>query len=395
MNYFKYKNAIFSLLASTLILTACSNKTTSTRAILVQKEESAQKTKMKEELGKVLFFDKNLSKNRTQSCATCHNPEAGFVDDRDNGISKMASLGDDGHSLGDRQAPSATYAMFSPVFHYDKKKKKYIGGQFWDGREGTLALQAGGPPTNPIEMGMPSIELTVKRLKENAYYLSIFKDIYGEDIFKSAKKAYTAMTDSIEKFEMTKEFAPFDSKYDRFLEGKYDLSPLEDLGRTLFFSNNNNSCATCHVLKGEDKKGETFTNYEYHNIGTPINHALRAVNGVNAIDNGLLNNPAVTNETEKGKYKVPSLRNVAVTAPYMHNGVFKELKTVVEFYDKYNNKERVLNPETNKIWDNPEVKETISIKELKAKKQNERKINALVAFMKLLTDKRYEHLIEK
>ena len=107
-----------------------------------------------QELGQILFFDKNLSKNRTQSCATCHNPNTGFVDDRDNGVSKMASLGDDEKSLGDRQAPTASYSKFSPPFHFDEKKQKYIGGQFWDGRAATLEEQAGGPPLNPIEMGM-------------------------------------------------------------------------------------------------------------------------------------------------------------------------------------------------------------------------------------------------
>lgn len=350
---------------------------------------------MKEQLGQVLFFDKNLSKNRTQSCSTCHNPEYGFVDNRDNTVNKMASMGDDGKSLGDRQAPSAAYAMFSPKFHFDEKKKKYIGGQFWDGREATLAGQAGGPPLNPIEMGMPDKKSVVERLKENPYYVKTLKDIYGNDIFKSDEEAYFAMTDSIEKFEMTKEFAPFDSKYDRFLEGKYDLTPLEDLGRSLFFSNNNNSCATCHVLKGEDKKYETFTNYEYHNIGVPANPNLRVKNGVKNIDDGLLANPKVTDKKHKGKYKVPTLRNVAVTGPYMHNGVFKDLRTVIEFYDKYNHKMRKLNPETGKPWAEPEVKETISLEELKAKKQNDRKIDALVAFLKLLTDKRYEHLLEK
>lgn len=376
-----------SLLTSIILLTACSKEPT--------KEELALQIKKKEELGKVLYFDKNLSKNRTQSCATCHNPDAGFVDDRDNGIAAMASLGDDGHSLGDRQAPSAAYAMFSPKFHYDEKKKKFVGGQFWDGREDTLAGQAGGPPTNPIEMGMKDKKAVVDRIKENSYYLEAFKTIYGEDIFKSNEEAYAAMADSIEKFEMTKEFTPFDSKYDRYLEGKYDLTPLEDLGRSLFFSQANNSCATCHLLKKEDAKHETFTNYEYHNIGTPINHELRAKNGVKDIDKGLLNNPAVTDKKQRGKYKVPTLRNVAVTAPYMHNGVFKDLRTVVEFYDKYNNKNRTINPETKKAWAEPEIKDTISLDELKAKKQNDRKVDALVAFMKLLTDKRYEHLLEK
>ena len=122
---------------------------------------------------------------------------------------------------------------------------------------------------------------------------------------------------------------------------------------------------------------------------------LRAKNGVENIDDGLLANPLVNDVKEKGKHKVPTLRNVAVTAPYMHNGVFADLRTVVEFYDKYNNKDRTINTETNKPWDEPEVKETIALKELKAKELTDRKVEALVAFMKLLTDKKYEHLLEK
>ncbi|KLE02482.1 c-type cytochrome [Aliarcobacter butzleri] len=349
----------------------------------------------KEDLGRILFFDVNLSKNRTQSCATCHNPNAGFVDDRDNGVKKMASLGDDGKSLGDRQAPTASYAKFSPTFHFDEKTKKYVGGQFWDGREATLEGQAGGPPLNPIEMGMSDKKAVVDRLKENTLYVDSFKKIFGADIFKNDDKAYEAMTIAIASFERTDEFSPFDSKYDRYLKGEYDLTPLEDLGKSIFFSNNNNSCANCHVLKGEDKEGETFTNYQYHNIGTPANNELRAKNGVKAIDEGLLANSNVSDVAQKGKHKVPTLRNVAVTGPYMHNGVFKDLKTVVEFYDKYNNKDRNIDPETNKPWDEPEVKDNISLQELKANKLTDRKIEALVAFMKLLTDKKYEHLLEE
>ena len=356
---------------------------------------SANETITKETLGEVLFFDKNLSQNRTQSCATCHNPNAGLVDDRDNGISKMASLGDDNKSLGDRQAPTASYAKFSPDFHFDEKKQKYIGGQFWDGRAATLEEQAGGPPLNPIEMGMASKKEVVNRIKENEFYVSSFKDIFGNDILNNDEKAYDALTKVIASFERTDTFSPFDSKYDRYLKGEYDLSATEDLGKSLFFSNNNNSCATCHVLKGEDKEGETFTNYEFHNIGTPANKTLRAKNGVENIDDGLLANPLVNDVKEKGKHKVPTLRNVAVTAPYMHNGVFADLRTVVEFYDKYNNKDRTINSETNKPWDEPEVKETIALKELRAKELTDRKVEALVAFMKLLTDKKYEHLLEK
>ena len=349
----------------------------------------------KEDLGRILFFDVNLSKNRTQSCATCHNPDAGFVDDRDNGVKKMASLGDDGKSLGDRQAPTASYAKFSPTFHFDEKAKKYVGGQFWDGREATLEGQAGGPPLNPVEMGMSDKKAVVDRLKENTLYVDSFKKIFGADIFKNDDKAYEAMTIAIASFERTDEFSPFDSKYDRYLKGEYDLTPLEDLGKSIFFSNNNNSCATCHVLKGEDKEGETFTNYEYHNIGTPSNKTLRAKNGVSEIDKGLAANPNITDASQTGKYKVPTLRNVAVTAPYMHNGVFSDLKTVIEFYDKYNNKQRAINPETKKPWNEPEVKENISLKELKAQELTDKKIEALVAFLKLLTDKKYEYLLDK
>ena len=355
----------------------------------------ANEISQKETLGQVLFSDKNLSKNRTQSCATCHNPNVGFADDRENGIGKMASLGDDNKSLGDRQAPTASYAKFSPDFHFDEKKQKYIGGQFWDGRAKTLEEQAGGPPLNPIEMGMGSKKEVVDRIKENAYYVQTFKELFGEDVFKDDEKAYDAMTSAIATFERSNEFSSFDSKYDRYLKGEYDLTPLEDLGKSIFFSNNNNSCATCHVLKGEDKAGETFTNYEYHNIGTPANKTLRAKNGAKEIDKGLLANPNVKDVAQNGKHKVPTLRNVAVTAPYMHNGVFKDLKTVIEFYDKYNNKDRNINPETKKPWDDAEVKETIALKELKANALTDRKVEALVAFMKLLTDKKYEHLLEK
>jgi cytochrome c peroxidase len=356
---------------------------------------SANESLSKEALGQILFFDKNLSNNRTQSCATCHNPNNGFVDNRENGVSKMASMGDNNKSIGDREAPTASYARFSPAFHFDEKKQKYIGGQFWDGRAATLEDQAGGPPLNPDEMGMASKKEVISRIKENELYVSSFKNLYGNDILENEEKAYVALTQVIALFERTDEFSPFDSKYDRYLKGEYDLTAIEDLGKSLFFSNNNNSCSSCHVLKGEDKEGETFTNYEFHNIGVPANQTLRNINGVKNIDKGLLNNPAVHDEKEKGKYKVPTLRNVAVTAPYMHNGVFADLKTVVEFYDKYNNKDRTINPETKKAWDEAEVKDTISTKELKAKALNDRKIEALLAFMKLLTDKKYEYLLAK
>lgn len=364
---------------------------------------SADKNTAKEVLGQHLFFDKNLSQNRTQSCSTCHAPEHGFIDKRDNGVGGAVSLGDDGKSLGDRNAPTATYAMFSPDFSLNKKDDidVYKGGQFHDGREKDLAGQAGGPPTNPIEMGMNSKMTVVDRLKENKNYLSQFKTIYGKNIFENVDNAYSAMADSIAVFERTDLFAPFDSKYDRYLKGEYTLTKQEDLGMTLFFSKQYTNCNICHQLnKSQFYQRETFTNYEYHNIGIPANTALREKNGKGKdfIDHGLLNNPVVTDKRHDGKYKVPTLRNVAVTAPYMHNGIFKDLKTVALFYDKYNSrsKKRTINPETGKKWKKPEVANTISLKELNTGPAlKNKRINALVAFMKILTDKRYEHLLRK
>ncbi len=350
-----------------------------------------------EQLGEMLFFDVSLSKNKTQSCSTCHNPEHGFVDDRDNDINSMVSLGDDLKSRGARNAPTASYAMMSPHFHFDTKKQEYRGGQFLDGRESTLAGQAGGPPLNPLEMGMRDKKMVIDRLKENKTYVTIFQENFGDKILEDVDQAYKAMSLSIEAFEKSKTFAPYDSKYDRYLKGEYDLSVLEDLGRTLFFSNDNLTCAKCHVLKGEDKAGETFSNYEFHNIGVPSNPILvqKGIVSADFIDHGLLDNPNVTDKKHDGKFKVPTLRNVAVTAPYMHNGVFTTLRAVMEFYDKYNNIKRVNNPDTNKPWAKPEVKETVNLDLLKAKKLTKRKIDALIAFMNLLTDKRYEHILKE
>ena len=115
------------------------------------------------------------------------------------------------------------------------------------------------------------------------------------------------------------------------------------------------------------------------------------------MDHGLLENPAVEDKAQDGKFKVPSLRNVAVTGPYMHNGVFKDLRTVVLFYDKYNSKsaKRQINPETGKPWGPPEVPGTLSMTELEhGPALKDQRIDALVAFLKTLTDKRYEPLLE-
>ncbi|MEM8569396.1 MAG: cytochrome c peroxidase [Pseudomonadota bacterium] len=348
----------------------------------------------KGELGEALFFDTNLSANRTQSCATCHNPEYGFADPRG-----MASLGDDGVSLGDRNAPTATYAAFSPVFHRDEAGE-WIGGQFLDGRAPTLMDQAAGPPLNPGEMAMPDRPSIIERLRENPDYEQAFDALFGPGILDDPDAGYRAMTEAIAAFEQTDLFAPFDSRYDRFLRGEVELTNDEELGRLLFFSQQFTNCNLCHQLgRSAIDPQETFSDYTYHNIGTPINTVLRGMNGLSpeTVDDGLFANPNVDDPNQRGKFRVPTLRNVAVTAPYMHNGVFEDLRTVILFYNRYNSRSdaRQINPETGEPFGMPEVPETLSVEELThGPALDDRRIDALVAFLKTLTDARYEHMLE-
>jgi len=350
------------------------------------------------ELGEALFFDENLSLYRGQSCASCHDPEYGFADPR-RAADGAFSLGDDGVSLGDRNAPSASYAAFVPSFH-QTKEGVWVGGMFWDGRASGLEEQAAGPPLNPIEMGMPDRQSVVQRLQENPEYVDAFQTLFGPNIFDETDTAFEGMTQAIASFERSEAFAPFDSKYDRFLRGEAELTRQEELGRLLFFSQQFTNCNMCHQLRSSPiDPAETFSNYEHHNIGVPENLAGRKQNGVapGTVDEGLLNNPLVTGLAQQGKFKTPTLRNVAVTGPYMHNGVFQELRTVVLFYNRYNSlvETRQTNPETGKPFRDPDVPHSLSVKELThGPALDDRRIDALVAFLKTLTDQRYEHLLK-
>ena len=354
----------------------------------------------KEALGEALYFDTNLSWHRTQSCATCHDPEFGFADPRDAAAAGAISLGDDGYSLGDRNAPTASYARFTPPFQ-QMEDGNYKGGMFHDGREPDLAGQAGGPPLNPIEMGIPDKTTFAGRLRENPAYISAFETLFGTGTLDDPDAAYEAFRQSVAAFEQTPLFAPFDSKYDRFLRGEEKLSDAEELGRLLFFSQQFTNCNQCHQLQtSQISREETFSNYEFHNIGIPVNVAARTANGVGEdhVDPGLVNNPLVDDPAQLGKFRVPTLRNVAVTGPYMHNGIFKDLRTTVVFYNKYNSKasDAQTNPETGMPWGTPEVEGTLSLEELEhGPALDTKRIDALVAFLKTLTDKRYEHLLEE
>lgn len=348
-----------------------------------------------EALGRSLFFDVNLSANRTQSCASCHDPDHAFSDPRG-----MASPGDDGVSLGDRNAPTVMYAALTPPFGRGDDGR-WRGGQFHDGRAETLEDQAAGPPLNPIEMGMPDRAAVAARLREDRGYAIAFPRLFGAGVLEDPDRAYEAMTRAIAAFERTEAFHPFTSKYDRFLRGEATLSAMEELGRVLFFSEQFTNCNQCHQIgaTAADRR-ETFTDYRFHNIGVPANAALRAMNGrpPEAVDEGLAGHPQVAGDPAlRGQFRTPTLRNVAVTAPYMHNGVFEDLRTVVLFYNRYNSRSaaRQVNPETGRAFGSPPVPGTLAMRELThGPALDDQRIDALVAFLKTLTDQRYEHLLD-
>ena len=393
----RMKKLISIAASSIIIFSACNSESNPVTEPLTQVE-----------LGEKLFNDTNLSLTRQTSCATCHNPEHGFIDARfaDDGVDQNIfvngafSVGDDGVSLGGRNTPTASYARFTPEFE-EQTDGNYTGGHFHDGRASTLKLQAMGPPLDGAEMQMPDKSSVIDRLKENEVYVKAFENLYGADIFDDINKSYESMAESIAKFEKTDEFAPFDSKYDRYLSGEYTFTDTEELGYSLFFSNANTNCATCHTLNSESEASsqEMFTNYKYENIGTPRN--IIAMNARVAL--GLQDESSffkglggTADRVEHiGKTRVPTLRNIAVTAPYMNNGVFKELRTVLEFYDHMAGLgDHPLNPETNLPWGKNDSLETINHTDLQnTKALSDTKIRAIEAFLRTLTDKRYEHLL--
>lgn len=351
-------------------------------------------------LGKILFNDKNLSANSSQSCATCHDPNRAFIDSREDSEGRIAatSLGDDGVTFGDRNSPTINYAAFIPAFSQRNNNNGFVGGLFWDGRSDSLASQAGDPILNPVEMGMPDKASVVARILEDPIYVNAFQEFYGANIFDDVDTAYDALAQSIGAYEESDEFMTFDSKYDKSLIGEfvYDPSTKTGQGRDLFFSGQTN-CTRCHQLNNNNSTQEVFTDFRYHNLGLPTNTAARTLNGqdLNFVDNGVFDNPTVTDQAQTGRFRVPTLRNVSVTGPYMHNGVFQSLKTVISFYDSYhNNTIHTVNPETGAAWASPEVNANISLNILRdGDALSDAEVEALVCFLHTLTDARYEDLI--
>jgi len=360
-----------------------------------------------EKLGSRLFFDTNLSLRGTMSCSTCHSPghafsDARFKDENDtNPIGGALSLGNDNLTLGGRNTPTVTYTQFIPTFG-QSTDGEYFGGQFHDGRAATLKDQAKGPFLDQAEMMMPDAEAVVDRILSNPQYVLDFKELYGERIFDDKLKTYDVLSGAIASFEKTDIFAPFDSKYDRSKLATtdtdyYEMNDLEQNGYDLFFDVSKSNCVLCHSINSAtESPKEIFSNFKYENIGTPKNvEALIARDGnSDKVDLGLGGRTDINNSVHYGKVRIPTLRNIAVTDPYMSNGVFKELKTVLKFYNHMSGKDfTTLNPETGTAWGEAEVDATINHNLLEMELLSEDDLNALEAFLRLLTDKQYETLL--
>ncbi|MGR9114359.1 MAG: cytochrome-c peroxidase [Gammaproteobacteria bacterium] len=374
------------------------------------------------DLGKALFEDVNLSLMRNQSCASCHSlepirstnppvhmPAPGFVDP-DNVINLTAvSDGSVAGATGSLNAPSVGYAAFSPFFHWDGNEGLYVGGQFWNGRANTLAEQAKKPFLNPMEMAMPHEWAVVSRLKENREYIRAFKKLYGLNLKKippyrrGRNKAFTPpgvleiydkLAQALAEFEKGKNFNRFTAKYDYYLAGQARLSPREEEGLRLF--EGKAQCSACHVSQPTiAPDGGDFppllTDFTFDNIGLPRNMNIPNQPdpdlGLGGREDIAAHDP---DGNELGKHKVMSLRNIELTPPYGHNGVFVTLEQVVHFYNTRDTLGWVKDNNDPGFgitgWPSPEIQQNVNVDELGNLGLTLAEEAALVAFLKTLTD---------
>jgi cytochrome c peroxidase len=294
----------------------------------LRSSESGKKKYSKDKLGELLFNEKLLSLDSTVSCASCHKPEYAFSD------TSAFSIGIGGKPTK-RNTPSVLNMKNRPYY-------------FWDGRASSLAEQSLMPIQNPDEMNL-SIREAVKRLNQNAFYVDYFKKV-----FRRAPDSLS-LAIAFEYYENTLETV--DSKFDDWGENKLTLTAQEERGRKVFLSDKSR-CFDCHFLVD-------FTNDDFKNIGL--------YNGILLNDKGRFN--ITKNPEDLGKFKTPGLRNIAATAPYMHNGMFKTLEEVVDYY---NNPSAVVPDRIN-------IDSTL----LKPLGLTTSEKADLVAFLKTLTDKKF------
>jgi cytochrome c peroxidase len=282
-------------------------------------------TQTKVELGKKLYFDTRLSTDGTIACATCHDPRHGFADGR--GAATSAGVGG---ALGTRNAPTVLNAAF-------------LVTQFWDGRAATLEEQAVAPLANPIEHGFADHSAVLARIEELEDYAPRFQEAFGGGV------TIERVGQAIASFERT--LLSLEAPIDRFLAGDAGaISESAQRGWDLY-----NAKARCNNCHGHIGAIPLFTDDAFHNIGVGVQkidfeavsrRAAAAIGSGASIDDLALSDQEaselgrflVTGELKDlGAFKTPQLRNIALTAPYMHDGSEKTLLDVIEFYDRGGN----------------------------------------------------------
>ena len=246
-------------------------------------------------LGRKLFYEPRLSSDNTLSCASCHRPDLFFTDGLRTGRGVR-------QQTGTRNTPSVLNAV-------------YNSAQFWDGRAATLEEQAGGPIANPLEMNLPHA-VAVARLNDDAAYRAEFAQAFGPGAVTLDK-----LQQAIAAFERT--LLSGNAPFDRYQFGgqKDALSAAAVRGLAVFTDKRRGNCAACHLI-GE--QSALFTDGKFHHLGVGVNAEGELT------DLGRFTQ--TKKEAERGAFRTPSLRNVARTAPYMHDGSLKTLQEVVEFY---------------------------------------------------------------
>ncbi len=239
-------------------------------------------------LGRLLYFDKRLSKDGTISCASCHDPKKGWTDN-------LPVSGGIHAQVGTRNAPTIINSTYYLL-------------QFWDGRAKNLEEQALMPIENPIEMGH-TVQAMVADLSTIQSYRPLFEKAFGDPTITKERVAQ-----AIASFERT--ILGGNSRFDRYSAGdKSAMNESEVRGRDLFFGKAN--CTKCHV-------GSNFSDSDFHNLGVGMNKAKPDLGRYDT----------TKDEKDKGGFKTPTVRDITKTAPYMHDGSEKTLEAVVEFYDK-------------------------------------------------------------
>jgi len=304
-------------------------------------------TKAKVELGRQLYFDRRLSSDNTISCADCHHPDEGYARNTQFGV------GVEGQT-GNRNSPVSYNRILTKA-------------QFWDGRAESLEAQAIGPIANPIEMGNTH-EVAVKDLRAIPGYVMQFKSIFGDepltiemvgkaiaafertlvtgpsayDYYEPLRNFERAFADDLEDLDALKE--DDEDLYDQYMAIKKlsDSKPMSESarrGRTLFFDTKKTNCTACHA-------GANFADEKYHNLGV----------GMDVQKPDLGRYEVTKKDEDRGAFKTPTLRNVALSPPYMHDGSQKTLLEVVEWYAKGGHPNEHLSKDIRKLDLTPQDK---------------------------------------